>query len=76
MVRVTGDVVRQAQAAFLASFRGHGGPLAATLAPLFPEPIEPGTTPIALAQVIPGGFVAATQAIREQIAAPAGASTS
>ena len=27
MVRVTGDVVRQAQAAFLTSFRGHGGPL-------------------------------------------------
>jgi cardiolipin synthase A/B len=25
MVRVTGDVVRQAQAAFLTSFRGHGG---------------------------------------------------
>ena len=67
MVRVTGDVVRQAQTAFLTSFRGHGGPLAATLAPLFPEPIEPGTTPIALAQVIPGGFVAATEAIREQI---------
>lgn len=67
MVRVTGDVVRQAQAAFLASFRGHGGPLPATLAPLFPEPVERGTTPIALAQVIPGGFVAATQAIREQI---------
>jgi cardiolipin synthase len=67
MVRVTGDVVRQAQAAFLASFRGHGGPLPATLAPLFPEPIEPGVTPIALAQVIPGGFVAATEAVREQI---------
>ena len=33
----------------------------------FPEPAEPGSTPIALAQVIPGGFVAASQAIREQI---------
>ena len=32
MVRVTGDVVRQAQAAFLTSFRGHGGPLPADLA--------------------------------------------
>ena len=31
MVRVTGDVVRQAQAAFLTSFRGHGGPLPADL---------------------------------------------
>ena len=67
MVRVTGDVVRQAQAAFLTSFRGHGGPLPADLAPYFPAPADPGSTPIALAQVIPGGFVAASQAIREQI---------
>jgi cardiolipin synthase len=67
MVRVTGDVVRQAQAAFLTSFRGHGGPLPADLGPYFPAPADPGTTPIALAQVIPGGFVAASQAIREQI---------
>ena len=67
MVRVTGDVVRQAQAAFLTSFRGHGGPLPSDLAPLFPEPDEAGTIPIAVAQVIPGGFVAASQAIREQI---------
>jgi cardiolipin synthase len=67
MVRVTGNVVRQAQAAFLTSFRGHGGPLPADLAPYFPKPTEPGSTPIALAQVIPGGFVAASQAIREQI---------
>ena len=67
MVRVTGDVVRQAQAAFLTSFRGHGGPLPNDLSPLFPEPLDPGSTPIALAQVIPGGFVAASQALREQI---------
>jgi cardiolipin synthase len=67
MVRVTGDVVRQAQAAFLTSFRGHGGSLPADLTAYFPEPGEAGTTPIALAQVIPGGFVAASQAIREQI---------
>ena len=67
MVRVTGDVVRQAQAAFLTSFHGHGGPLPADLSALFPEPAERGSTPIALAQVIPGGFVAASQAIREQI---------
>ena len=67
MVRVTGAVVRQAQAAFLTSFHGHGGPLPTELGPCFPEPDDPGTTPIALAQVIPGGFVAATQAIREQI---------
>jgi cardiolipin synthase len=67
MVRVTGDVVRQAQAAFLTSFRGHGGPLPADLAPYFPAPAEPGTIPVALAQVIPQGFVAASQALREQI---------
>ncbi len=67
MVRVTGDVVRQAQAAFMTSFDGHGGPLPTELSPYFPEPAEPGSTPIALAQVIPGGFVAASQAIREQI---------
>ena len=67
MVRVTGDVVRQAQAAFLTSFRGHGGPLPQDLSRYFPELPDAGSTPIALAQVIPGGFVAASQAIREQI---------
>jgi cardiolipin synthase len=67
MVRVTGDVVRQAQAAFLTSFRGHGGTLPADLAHLFPPPADAGATPVALAQVIPGGFVAAPEAIREQI---------
>jgi cardiolipin synthase len=69
MVRLTGDVVRQAQAAFLTSFRGHGGPLPADLAPLFPAPADPGATPVVLAQVIPGGHVAASDAIREQIGA-------
>ncbi len=39
----------------------------ADLSALFPEPANSGSTPIALAQVIPGGFVAASQAIREQI---------
>jgi cardiolipin synthase len=67
MVRVTGDVVRQAQAAFLTSFRGHGGELPADLSHLFPAPPDPGSTPVALAQVIPGGFVAAPDALREQI---------
>ena len=67
MVRVTGDVVRQAQAAFLTSFRGHDGPLPPELSSYFPEPADPGSTPIALAQVIPGGHVAASQAIAEQI---------
>ena len=67
MVRVTGDVVRQAQAAFLTSFSGHGASVPADLAPYFPKPSDAGSTPIALAQVIPGGHVAASQAIREQI---------
>jgi cardiolipin synthase A/B len=67
MVRVTGDVVRQAQAAFLASFRARGGPLPADLSPHFPVPEDAGTVPVALAQVLPGGFVAASQAVREQI---------
>jgi cardiolipin synthase len=67
MVRITGDVVRQAQSAFLTSFQGHGGPLPDDLSRLFPEQADPGTTPIALTEVIPGGLVAASQAIREQI---------
>src|ERR671920_311678 len=67
MVRVTGDVVRQTQAAFLTSFRGYGGRLPAVLDPLFPVPADPGSTPVALAQVIPGGHVAAGQAVAEQI---------
>ena len=67
MVRVTGDVVRQAQAAFLTSFRSHGGPLPESLSAYFPGLADPGSTPIAVAQVVPGGFVAASQAIRRQI---------
>ena len=69
MARVTGDVVRQAQAAFLTSFRGHGGPLPDDLSHLFPAPPDPGSIPVALAQVIPGGFHAASQAIAAQIEA-------
>ena len=68
MVRITGDVVRQLQAAFLTAFHGHGGTVPADLTRYFPEPDAPGSTPVALAQCLPGGFVAATQAIREQIA--------
>ena len=75
MVRVTGDVVRQAQAAFLTSFRGHGGPLPTTSPPYFPQPADPGSTPIVLTQVIPGGFVAASQAIRDRSTARASGST-
>jgi cardiolipin synthase A/B len=67
MVRVTGDVVRQAQALFLMSFHAHGGPLPSDLSPLFPQQSQAGTIPIALVQVAPGGFQSATQAIRELI---------
>ena len=41
MVRVTGDVVRQAQAAFLTSFRGHGGPLPDDLVAVLPRAGRP-----------------------------------
>ena len=67
MVRVTGNVVRQAQALFLMSFRGHGGPLPTDLSKYFPAQPVPGTIPIALLQVAPGGFQSATQAIRQLI---------
>ena len=65
MVRVTGNVVRQAQTLFLMSFRGHGGPLPSDLSKYFPAQPDPGTIPIALLQTVPGGFVSATQATRE-----------
>ena len=67
MVRVSGDVVRQAQAAFLTSFLAHGGRRPGSLGAYFPEPAEAGVTPVVLAQVIPGGHVGASEAIREQI---------
>jgi cardiolipin synthase len=67
MVRVTGNVVRQAQALFLMSFRGHGGPLPSNLSPYFPAQPQAGTIPTALLQVVPGGFMSATQAIRQLI---------
>jgi cardiolipin synthase len=67
MVRVTGDVVRQAQAAFLMSFRAQGGRAPADLAALFPDPADAGSTPVVLAQVVPGGHVAASDAIAAQI---------
>jgi cardiolipin synthase len=67
MVRVTGNVVRQAQAVFLMSFRAHGGPLPANLSKYFPEQPERGSIPIALLETVPGGFVSATQAIRSLI---------
>jgi cardiolipin synthase len=64
MSRVTGDVVRQAQALFLMSFRAHHGPLPNDLSKYFPSQPDAGTIPIALLQTVPGGFVSATQAIR------------
>jgi cardiolipin synthase len=67
MVRVTGDVVRQAQAVFLTSFASHGASLPAGLGLYFPEQPDPGTIRTALLQVVPGGFVAATQSAREMI---------
>jgi cardiolipin synthase len=67
MVRVTGDVVRQAQALFMMSFHGHGGVVPGDLAPFFPAQPERGTLPVALLHVAPGGFQSATQAMRALI---------
>jgi cardiolipin synthase len=67
MSRVTGNVVRQCQALFLMSFAAQGGPLPTDLSKFFPEQSDPGTIPVALLQTVPGGFVSATQAIRELI---------
>jgi len=64
MVRVTGNVVRQAQAVFLMSFRGHDGPLPKDLSKYFPKQPDPGTIPIAILQTVPGGWMSSTQAIR------------
>lgn len=69
-VRVEGPVVRQMQAVFLTSFRALGGPLASApgaLARDFPEPVARGTTPVTLLHNVPGGFLAATQAIRDAV---------
>ena len=41
MVRVTGNVVRQAQSVFLMSFRAQGGPLPADLSKYFPAQPDP-----------------------------------
>jgi cardiolipin synthase len=67
MVRVTGSVVRQAQALFLMSFHAHGGPLPADLDAYFPVQPQAGTIPVALLQVVPSGFQSATQAMRSAI---------
>jgi len=67
MVQITGDVVRQTQAVFLTSFASHGGPLPDDLSPYFPDQPDPGTIPIAMLQVVPGGFTSGPQAVREMI---------
>jgi cardiolipin synthase len=67
MVRVTGNVVRQAQALFLMSFHVHNGPLPADLSKYFPGQPDPGKIPIAVLQTVPGGFLSADQALRQLI---------
>jgi cardiolipin synthase len=67
MVRVTGDIVRQAQAVFFTSFRAHGAPVAGDLSKYFPVQPDPGTLPANLVQVVPGGHASATQATRDLI---------
>ena len=70
MTRLTGDVVRQTQAAFLTSFHAYGGNLPTgpgSLAKYFPAPETAGTIPAVLTQNLPGGFVNATQQARELV---------
>jgi len=67
MTRVTGNVVRQAQSVFLMTFHAHDGPLPANLSKFFPTQPDPGTTPIAIVQTVPGGWMSSTQAIRQVI---------
>jgi cardiolipin synthase len=67
MARVTGDVVRQAQAVFLLAFHAHGGAPVRDLGACFPPQPVPGTIPVVLLQVVPGGFKSATIAIRQLI---------
>ena len=67
-VRVTGDVVRQMQLAYLTSFHALGGPPPASgIDRFFPVPDDPGTIPATLLQNVPGGFLPGTQAIEEVI---------
>lgn len=67
MVQITGDVVLQTQAVFLSAFASHGASLPSDLSRYFPEQPDPGTIPIAVLQVIPGGFSSGPQAVREMI---------
>ena len=52
---------------FLTAFRAYGGPVPDDLGPYFPAQPDTGTMPTALVQVIPGGYVSATQATRALI---------
>ena len=66
-VRVTGDVVRQMQLAYLTSFHALGGPIRVPARPLFPVPDAPGAIPATFLHNVPGGFVPGTQAMAEVI---------
>ena len=67
-VRVTGDVVRQMQLAYLTSYHVLGGPPPASgLDRYFPVPDAPGAIPATLLHNVPGGFVPGTQAMEEVI---------
>jgi cardiolipin synthase len=64
---VTGDVVLQLQSVFLSSFASHDARLPANLERYFPTQPSAGSSPAAVVQVVPGGFVSATQQAREMI---------
>ncbi len=65
VVRVTGDIVLQAQAVFLTSFASHSASVPSQLDRYFPLQPRTGEKPTALVQVVPGGFVSASQSVRE-----------
>jgi len=70
MTRLTGNVVRQLQLAFLTTFRAHGGPLdgdVAALAPYFPEPGDRGDKPACVVGTAHARDVSALQASRQLI---------
>ena len=65
--RMQGDVVRQLQLIFCASFHAYGGSLPDDLTAYFPVPATPGDVRVTVLQNIPGGFLPGTQASREAI---------
>ncbi len=75
MVRVTGNVVRQAQAAFLTSFRGLGAPCPTTSTPTSPRRPLPGRSRSRLRRSSPAGSSPPRRRSASRSTARAGGST-